>query len=307
MKKCPLCHSFNLKKSYKISDYQYCSCKSCLILFLSPMPSVQEIRKYYRKDFQHPVGLINEKPVRQRAKIILKTLKKLFPNGKTLLDVGSGYGYFLDEAKKFKLKTTGLEPAKELCRVSKKQYKVSVVNADLEKYFQIKAQKRKFDFITIIHTIEHVVNPEKMIDQAIKLLNKNGILFIETPNLDSHLFHVLKKDYDFLIPPDHLWLFSKKSLQLILAKFKDLKIEKISTYSYPEHLMGIIKRLIKGSTETSKPMTKKQKTTLINKKISLDKKMKIFLLDQGIAHIIYPFLNLFDKGSILEIYLKKSC
>ena len=306
MKKCPLCHSFNLQKSYQVGNYQYDGCKSCFTLFLFPRPSIQEMRKYYQKDFQYSAGLINEKLIRKRAKIILNNLKKFFPDGKTLLDVGSGYGCFLDEAKKFKLKTVGLEPAKELCQFSKKQSKVGVIIVDLETYSQVRGQKRKFDFITIIHTIEHVVNPEKMIDQAASLLNKNGILFIETPNLDSHLFNVLKKDYDFLIPPDHIWLFSKKSLQLILGKFKDLKIEKIATYSYPEHLMGIIKRLIKGSAETSKLMMKEPKTTLSSHKISLDKKIKILLFDRSMARIIHPCLNLFDKGSILEIYLKKS-
>lgn len=50
-----------------------------------------------------------------------------------------------------------------------------------------------------------------MIDFAAEMLNKNGILFIETPNLVSYLFNILSQDYDFLDSAQHLWLFSKQS------------------------------------------------------------------------------------------------
>lgn len=268
------------------------------------MPSVEETRKFYQKEFQYPTGLTNEKLIRKRGRIILENLKKISPNGKTLLDVGSGYGYFLDEANKLDIRGMGIEPSRQLYRYSQKHYQVEVINTDLEGYSQSKFKKGKFDFITIIHTIEHVAHPEKMIRRALRLLVKNGILFIETPNVNSHLFYVLKSSYDFLTPPDHKWLFSKKSFQAMLKDKTDLKIERVSTYSYPEHFMGILKRLIKGDKKISRPVAKKT-GDFVGKDLSLNKKIKIRLFDKGIAYLAHPLLNLFDKGSILELYLMK--
>src|SRR6185503_4087433 len=99
------------------------------------------------------------------------------------------------------------------------------------------------DFITMIHVIEHVTNPRHFIRDAANLLYPDGILYIETPNLESHLFHVEKNEYTFLTPPAHVWLFSEKSMRMLTQGL--FSLEYISTYSYPTHLAGIIKRIIK--------------------------------------------------------------
>lgn len=307
MKKCPLCQSANLKKSHKVDNFQYLCCQSCLTLFLFPPPSRKKLRQYYREEFEYPAGLANEELTRRRARVILNNLKKLLPSGKKLLDIGSGCGYFLDETRQDNLEPLGIEPSKELCQYTQEKFNLDVIETNFESYIQDRDKKKKFDFITIIHTIEHVFEPQKMIDFAAEMLNKNGILFIETPNLDSHMFNILGKTYDFLDPPHHLWLFSKKSFHFLLSKIEGLKIKKISTYSYPEHFMGIIKRIIKRRVQTSRRSTIAQKSRVVSESNDApwDKRIKILLFDKGVARIMYPLLNLFDKGSILEVYIKK--
>ena len=39
----------------------------------------------------------------------------------------------------------------------------------------------KFDFIFIIHTLEHVPNPEKVVDECKRLLKSDGFVFVEVP------------------------------------------------------------------------------------------------------------------------------
>ncbi|MFX1237527.1 MAG: class I SAM-dependent methyltransferase, partial [Promethearchaeota archaeon] len=38
-----------------------------------------------------------------------------------------------------------------------------------------------FDFIYIVHTLEHVPNPEKVVEECRRLLNENGYVFVEVP------------------------------------------------------------------------------------------------------------------------------
>src|SRR5690606_12986585 len=62
------------------------------------------------------------------------------------------------------------------------------------------ACQERFDFISIIHALEHVVIPVKTLVRIRRQLKKNGVLFIQVPNL-------LENPFDILIA-DHLSHFS---------------------------------------------------------------------------------------------------
>jgi 2-polyprenyl-3-methyl-5-hydroxy-6-metoxy-1,4-benzoquinol methylase len=266
------------------------------------------IDAYYQNNFRYTAGETNEDSIRERSRIILKKLMHFNARGESLLDVGSGYGYFLDEAKRGGLTVTGIEPNSSLADISINRSVGTIYQGTLESYFR-KNQKKRFDFITFIHVIEHMPHPKKILQMAGKLLSPDGILYIETPNLDSHLYRAENNDYTFLTPPDHLWVLSRKSFLNVLGK--GYYIKHISTYSYPEHFMGVIKSMIKrvknNSDRTAAPeqdqpewqeVADKGRTFILSR-------IKYLLFDKGIASLLYPLLNLKYYGSILELYIKK--
>lgn len=293
---CRLCKkSKNIVYVTTKNNYQYFLCKNCRTLFLYPIPSQKEINNYY-KNFSYVDGMGNEKNIRKRARKILKKLKIMNTKGTTLLDIGSGLGYLIDEANKVNIKSKGIEPSKKLFRYIDISNKIA--NCDFDEYFKTNKNDR-FDFITLIHVIEHVPKPKEFLDKVATLLNKNGILYIETPNLDSHLFNAEKTNYTFLTPPEHLYIFSKRSFNYV----QKLKSTHISTYSHSEHFMGILKSLIKTINKNSNPQVnsfKKIENTDIRRF-----NIKFFIFDLLLARIFTPVLNLFDKGSILELYYNK--
>jgi len=312
---CPICRS-KCRFFLTIGNYIYCECHKCQTLFLHNGPKLRELNSFYATSFSYEAGKTNEQRIRQRSRIILKNLKKLNPSGKTLLDVGSGYGYLLDEAHKFNVNAIGIEPSRNLFKhsVNKK-----VINIDLEDYFKRKPVKR-FDFITLVHVIEHIKNPQKWLGIIRDLLNPGGILFIETPNLDSHLFNFEKYYYTFLTPPEHLWIFSKYSFVRLLRKITDLKLIKHSTYSYPEHFMGILKKILVrkakipvlndlGIPERRDVLTSRSEgrapTRVKNAVSSFFKRIKYLIIDKIFAKLLFRLLNIGNKGSFLELYIKK--
>jgi len=307
MSKCPLCQSASIKYFHTLNSYKYFQCFNCITLFLNPIPNKEEISAYYSRNFKYPAGESNEQLIRKRAKIILKKLKELLPDGKNLLDIGSGYGYFLNEANKMGMTSSGIEPAKNLYENSLRHSSNSkIYNLTFSKFIA-KNNKEKFDFITLIHTIEHVINPNLVINNALKLLKPKGILYIETPNLDSHLFRAEKYSYTFLTPPDHIWILSRFSFMNILAKLKGIKIEVISSFSQPEHLMGILKRNL------SHPNLKQQKSPQELRLKEPDEikikgiaaNIKFIFFDKILAPLLTPLLNVGIYGSTLELYIKK--
>ncbi|MFN4212984.1 MAG: class I SAM-dependent methyltransferase [Microgenomates group bacterium] len=312
MKQCSICLNKKIILAHKKNIYLYFLCYKCQTLFLNPQPSQKAIIRYYKNNFEYSAGCSNKTKIIRQAKKILKNLKKLNPNGKTLLDIGCGFGYFLREAKKAGFQVEGVEPSNKLTTQLIKSLKLQVTNFSFEEYFKRNKEKKKFDFITMIHVIEHIKNPKKWIEMASSLLKENGILYIETPNLQSHLYNVEKENYTFLTPPDHLWIFSQQSFQTLIKKIPKLKINKMSTYSYPEHLMGIIKKLLTKKNvipakagiykdKMNKFLIKSPETT----KNILISDIKYYFFDRILATLFTPLLNIGGYGSILELYIKK--
>ncbi len=296
MKFCPLCQKPSIFFR-QINSYRYYQCRNCTTLFLDPAPSDTTLKNFYNTDFDYSAGQKNEVKIRDRAKIIYQNLKKLNPKGKTLLDIGSGYGYFLEEMNKKGLITLGLEPSAKLNNYAFNKFQIKSLNKSFGEY----QSNKKFDYITLIHVIEHVKNPSGIIQKAVSLLNRGGILFIETPNLNSHLFNFEQKNYPFLLAPDHLWVFSRFSLDQILKKVKNIAIRKTSFYSDPEHLMGILKIMLKRRRAANTKQLKKSVP-----KMTFKQQVKYLFFDKWLARFFVPVLNLNQKGSYLEAYLQKN-
>ncbi len=296
---CPVCSSINTTFFCKKEQHVYFSCRNCITLFLYPFPSSEDIHSLYEGDYGYRVDEKTEKRLRNNAKRILKTLHYVHPQGKTLLDIGSGFGFFLEEALRAGFQAMGLEPAKNLFAYSQKKLASAVVNQTYNKYFAENPQKT-FDYISLIHVIEHLPHPLETIRKLSKHLNKNGILYIETPNLDSWLFRAEQKNYTFLTPPDHLFLFSKTAFTNMLAAIPSVSVLQISSHSYPEHFMGIAKKMLK------KQIAPPSKTIASKSSCPKDQKnLKYLFFDALLSPFFTPLLNIGIYGSILELYIKK--
>lgn len=299
---CGLCHYRKTRLSYLKNNYQYYFCPKCITLFIHPFPSNKDLSIYYKK-FTNSAPQ-QEKSIRLRSKSIINKLRKLHPTGLDLIDIGCGYGFFLDEARKKNLSVLGIEPATKSYQYAKNSLKLNVRNINLELLFR--NHIKKYDFVIFSHVIEHVKNPEKTISQLSQLLKPKGIIYIETPNVNSHLFYAEKENYTFLLPPEHLWLFSLKSFSKLIPS--NLSIIQVNTISQPEHFMGILKNKFKDILSTSTIQTTKeykQTQSPTQKPTNILKRIKYLLFDKTLAPLLTPFLNQNHLGSILQIYLRK--
>ncbi len=295
MIRCRLCSTKKAYLKHKVGFFYYYFCTSCQTLFLNPSLSKREVDNYYKNNFNYSSGIKNKNRISVQAEKIIKKLKKYNVEGKTLLDIGAGYGYFIDQAAKNELEPIGLEPAKKILHV-KNDY---ILPQTFDSYRKNNIDE-KFDFITLIHVIEHLNNPKTVVNRAISMLKPKGILCMETPNLDSHLYNREKDRYTFLTPPDHQWIFSRKSINEFFGKNSDVRIMRITTYSYSEHFMKIIKSIFfkkMNVAQTDKSRKDNQE--------NLGKKAKYIFFDQTLAPLFVWIINLFNKGTFLQVYIKK--
>lgn len=298
MSTCPVCKK---KKAFFFCNkgtYTYFSCKNCSTVFLRPIPTQRFIDHFYDKGYPYNVDSTSARRMRLNAVKILKHLLAIHPTGKTLLDVGSGYGDFLDAIKNSDTKGLGIEPAINLYRFSKKRG-LPIEQMTMSEFSKTN-KKIRFDFITVVHLIEHVNSPAEFITQCARHLKKGGVMYIETPNIDSHLFKAERENYTFLTPPDHTILFSPKSLRTILSQ-KNLAIHNLHTFSYPEHIAPILR----SHKKSSKTMSSNVRQEKMRSSQPL-RRLKFFVGNQVLYPLLTPLLNIGDKGSILACYVRKT-
>ena len=152
--------------------------------------------------------------------------------GQRLLDIGCGSGNFLVSAREAGWQVSGVEPDPEAANVTRLLgVDVMVGTAEL-----LDRESACFDAITISHVIEHVHSPRKLLADIYRLLKQNGVLYIETPNIDSQWAKLFKKNWRGLETPRHLVLFTQESLKDLILELGFRKIEYIYRRDPQEHM-----------------------------------------------------------------------
>lgn len=216
----PRCLVCNFKTRFfsKFGSYQIYRCPKCGLgqtLGLGP-----QTNKYHRDQ----TYLIEEKLFKN---IFLKRVKMIsqFSKPSRALEIGCSTGLMLSLLRMRGFEVMGIEMSQEAAGVAKARG-IDVVVVPFEKV----KLNQKFDLVIFNHTLEHLPDPLEALKKAKLLLRLNGILFIDLPNFDSLVAKILKDRWPLLLPEEHLWHFTRKSLSLLLSRldFKILKTEKAS-------------------------------------------------------------------------------
>ena len=232
---CPVCKKTNRDKLYFTKNkINYRICNQCKTVYVNPRPTEKILNHCYSNsdvyDFWNkyifPATKDKRLPIyRERLKIIKNFLSKEYKN--SLIDIGSGSGDFCKIVKKDKAfyNVVALEPSEEGAN-SSKNLGIETIKCSFDKAISSKLLN-KYDVVTSFEVIEHLFDPLNFIKNTNKILKKNGILLITTPNLFGFDNLVLgKKSSTF--DHEHLNYFNCDSIKLLFEKC-DFKIINIST------------------------------------------------------------------------------
>tara|TARA_B100001121_G_C18555350_1_gene557644 strand:- start:43 stop:699 length:657 start_codon:yes stop_codon:yes gene_type:complete len=155
------------------------------------LQAIQKKEKYKKE---------NQIYLKNRVFKTFKNLIKTFYNtelkkNQSLLDLGSADGVFVNVSKKEGLDAYGLD-AHDL---------------DLEDD-KIDFSDNRFDIVTAISLIEHVKNPNNLLKETMRVLKKDGIFILVTPDWSYNV-------QNFYDDPTHVKPYTKKSLKFLLESF----------------------------------------------------------------------------------------
>lgn len=224
-KSCLLCkHPFLLLISSQVRDskkHKVMRCLRCEHVQLYPLPTSQEDKKFYDLDKQakniHNCSTIAENRQKSLEDTIRRTnlISKITPKNGTILEVGSGHGFFLEAMHKLGYNITGIEISKKKRKISKKVTKVKILDLNLAEQ---KTRIGKFNAVTLFQVLEHIADPVKFLKNISTLVKQNGHLLVEVPNYDDHQLLMNKAYRDWFWQRAHINYFSPKTLRKVFHK-----------------------------------------------------------------------------------------
>ena len=157
-------------------------------------------------------------PAPPASATVVTPTRKVKPSGK-LLEIGCARGDFLRVARE-SFDASGVEPNPELADSASQ---VAPVYRDVIE----RTPWSGFDVVASFHVIEHVDSPRSFVRAAAERLKPGGLLVIETPNINSLPFKLLRSRWRQFIP-EHYFFFSPNTMSRLLSEH-GLRIESIIT------------------------------------------------------------------------------
>jgi 2-polyprenyl-3-methyl-5-hydroxy-6-metoxy-1,4-benzoquinol methylase len=174
---------------------------------------------------EHRLGALN-------AEWRLSLVRK-YKSGGRLLEVGCARGDFLNAAKKA-FDVFGVEPNPDLAAESSR---IAPLFEDVVE----RAPWKDFDVVASFHVIEHVDSPQSFIRAMSERLKAGGLLVLETPNIASLPFKMMKSRWRQFIP-EHYFFFDPKSISRLLHEH-DLEVQTVTNVGKIASLGLIMNRL----------------------------------------------------------------
>ena len=211
--KCPVCYSANILQKKKFEPHNLKQCKDCGVIFESHIPTNEELEKHYSA-----YSYSSRKPVSQATqKSFSDLLDKFEPYRQTnnLLDVGCGQGDFLIAAKARGWDVYGSEyspAAVKLCEDSG-------ITMHQGEFLQHTFDGLSVDILTSFEVLEHTNTPHALLKDPLMRLRSGGLFYLTTPNFNSILRHLEKNRFRILGYPEHLVIYTPKSLEQLLKEY----------------------------------------------------------------------------------------
>jgi 2-polyprenyl-3-methyl-5-hydroxy-6-metoxy-1,4-benzoquinol methylase len=109
---------------------------------------------------------------------------------------------------------SGLELGKEIAAATSKRLKIKVFTETLQEM----PVSEKFDVITLFDLLEHVPDPKAVLRSVREHLFPGGIALIFCPNLDSVGMKILRERSSLVMPAEHLFYFTPRSLRRLIEE-----------------------------------------------------------------------------------------
>lgn len=243
---CPLCDDTRITPLYTIARYsppfRVDRCSSCGFIFQNPPFSEQTINGFYGDAYYEGGAEYSYHDERaserfsayvwdRRLRVIRRHVR-----GGNFLDVGCAFGGLLARAARH-FTPFGIELSEYSASHARKAFGDHIHTGTLADH---PFPGDFFSVITMIEVLEHLPDPAGAVRECRRLLKENGLLVLQTANMDGLQARVQKDRYAYFMP-GHLSYFSKRNLTGLL---KEAGFRRVIVYHPVE--FGLLPKLQKS-------------------------------------------------------------
>lgn len=282
-------------------------CEKCGFVHVFPYPSLEDTKtlyseEYYEKNRKDYIKNLEEDKewwqlvYKERVEQIEKYL--INKEAIKVLDIGTGAGYFLSEAKNKNWIETGIEPS-QMASFYAIENDLNIIRGFYNK--DISYSIGEFDVIHMNHVLEHMLDPKEILGLIHTNLKKNGLFCVAVPNDFNKLQEIASKLNEdkqwWITPQEHINYFSFKSLKNLLAKngFEILE----ETTSFPMELFVLMDENYIGETQKGRVCHFKRKKLEQNLfEFNIDVKQSLYraLAREGLGRDVILIARKSDKS-----------
>lgn len=230
---CPLCGASDPQDSpYAEEPFRVVRCRHCRLWYLSPRLTAKATATLYRSDEYFAgdeAGYTDygsqERSLRRTFRRLLRRLEAMGATGGCLLEVGSGLGYFLDEARPYFGVCDGMELSLKAAEAASTLSGVTVYR-DLD---DLSAEAR-YDCIVALHVIEHIHDPVEFTKRLASHLAPGGTLVLAAPDMGSFWRRIMGGRWPSFKYPEHVSFFDSNTMRQL---FRKAGFEEVRRLPYP--------------------------------------------------------------------------
>lgn len=226
---CSICQSKSFRLIHRKAGWSYLECRGCGLVTLSPKPTLTGALAHYIDYLPADRagiaawGNMMAPVISRSAKILARRTDRKTGH---LLDVGCGYGFFLNAMKQRGWTVAGIEISPNGSAHARRRFGVPVYEKPLA---DLKFAENSFDVVTLFYVIEHLLDPIDVLREVWRILKPGGIVLLRWPHTTPiiKLLGRAAAGFDLYHTPYHLYDFSVSTIQRLLrqAGFSGIETE----------------------------------------------------------------------------------
>ena len=230
---CVACGASGSKHQFVKNGFDYATCPACGSLFQTPRPSLEAYEAFYRESessrywsdvfFPAVAEARRERIFRPRAERLAGLCRDRGIVVERLIEVGAGYGIFLDEWRCLSPVTEllAIEPSASLaahCR--SKGLPVEETIAE-----KLSGYDGYANLVVCFEVLEHVHDPLAFLKTLSRLVRPGGYVFVSTLCADGFDIQVLWEASNSIFPPHHINFLSVAGIERVFGRAGLIDVE----------------------------------------------------------------------------------
>lgn len=205
---------------FRKNGYPILDCQKCLRRFSVIRDSKTHLSKVYSDDYffdgkdGYPNYLEERDILIDYGNHYARMINKHVKPGK-ILDVGCAAGFILKGFENSGWEVQGIEPNSTMAKYGINELNLNIETCSLENF----KTENKFDLITLIQVIGHFYDVDQSMKNISALVNKDGLVLVESWNMKSLVARILGKYWHEYSPPSVINWFSNRSLTNIFNEY----------------------------------------------------------------------------------------